>query len=69
MSTAALQEKLERTYVIDTLARKFYEAQCKHKGWEPRERIDSWAYEYAEMAVDYLGFDRDALLLLSGDAA
>lgn len=61
-------EDIEREYVKGKLARLFYLAQCKHKGWSPRDRVDSWAYEYADIAVSVLGYDRDALLTLSDPA-
>lgn len=53
--------KMEREYVKSQLARKFYLAHCAHRGFEPRERVDSWAYEYAEIAIDTLGYDEQDL--------
>lgn len=64
-----LKEEMEREFVKQRLAKQLYLAHCKHKNFTPRERIDSWAYEYAEISIDYLGFDEDAITRLSREAS
>lgn len=61
----AISVDVEREYVVTRLARLFYLAQCRHKGWKPKVRTDSWAYEYASIAVDILGFDDTSITSLS----
>ena len=61
--------KMEREYVKASLARRFYLAHCAHRGFEPRGRVDSWAYEYADIAIDVLGYDDSDLANMFDDGA
>lgn len=67
MTLVNITDEMKREYVRSKLAEKFYHAHCKHKQWEPRPRIDNWAYDYADIALDYLPFDDESIKMLSGD--
>lgn len=56
-----IREQMEREIVVNLLARKMYQQHCEHKGWEPRKRVDNWCLEYADLAVDFLGFNPDEI--------
>lgn len=47
--------------VVRHLARRFYDAYCDVNGRRPYRDgyVPAWALDYAEIAVDVLGFDDD----------
>lgn len=62
---SSIEKEMEREFVKSRLARLLYLAHCKHNKWEPRTRIDPWAYEYADISIEILGWDEEAVTRLS----
>jgi hypothetical protein len=56
---------IERTYVVTRLAREFYVRFCEKKGEQPTmyppDYSPRWAQDYANTAIDFLGYDDDVL--------
>lgn len=53
--------------VVHFLARKFYNAYCDVHGRRPYRDgyVPAWALDYAEIAVEVLGFDDDVVQAVS----
>lgn len=47
------------TLVQDAMARRLYLSYCDMRGSKPWKNTPAWAREYAEIAVDFLGYDED----------
>ena len=64
------RDVIEREYVVSKLAHRIHEKYLDSTNKEPwkNNKAAPWAYEYAEVAVDALGWDDEALSKLdSGD--
>jgi hypothetical protein len=59
----------EEEWIIRQLARRIYLAYCEHNNTTPfrGDYAPAWAIEYAEIAVETLGYDDVAASRLSGD--
>ena len=64
-----MREAIEREYVISMLAKKIHDKYLYSTGKEPWRsgKASPWAHEYAEVAVDILGWDDEAIAKLGGD--
>ena len=57
------RDLIEREYVVSKIAQRIHLKYLDSTGKEPWKngKAAPWAYEYAEVAVDILGWDEDAL--------
>jgi hypothetical protein len=57
------KEVIEREYVVSRLAHALHEKYLESTGREPWRvnKPAGWAFEYAEVAVDALGWDDEAI--------
>jgi hypothetical protein len=62
------RELIEREYVVSKIAHHIHQKYLTTTGKEPWKngKAAPWAYEYAEVAVDILGWDDDVLSRLDG---
>jgi hypothetical protein len=60
------KEVIEREYVVSKLAQRIHERYLDTTGREPWKsgKVSPWALEYAEVAVDALGWDDEAITKL-----
>jgi len=51
------------------MARLMYQHFCEHRGQEPKPGLfaPEWAFDYARIAVTYLGADEDSLADMKED--
>jgi hypothetical protein len=63
------KEVIEREYVVSKLAQRIHERYLDTTGKEPWRsgKVSPWALEYAEVAVDALGWDDEAISKLGGE--
>jgi hypothetical protein len=63
------RDVIEREFVVSRLAKRIHEKYLDSTGkdaWR-HGKASAWAYEYAELAVDVLGWDDDVLSKLDGE--
>ena len=60
---SSMTEKDEETRVLGLLARAFYLDYCKAREFVPRREpyVPEWAIDYAQTAIQILGYDDEAL--------
>lgn len=64
------RDVIEREYVVSKVAQGIHKRYLETTGREPWKggKASPWAFEYAEVAVDLLGWDDDALSRLEGES-
>lgn len=50
------------------MARRIYLSYCASRGSKPWKKTPEWAYEYADVAVDFLGYGDDVADMVTGQA-
>lgn len=58
-----VMDSMEQQAVTALMARVMYLRWCEHKGFEPRPYpyADAGSTDYAHTAIEYLGYDDDAI--------
>lgn len=64
-----MRKRMEEEWVINRLAKRIYVNYCKDHGYEWEGRSpDSFCHKYAATAIEYLGWDEEAIKRLVDDA-